>query len=234
MFMKCVFISGGNCDLGIALCNYFLSNNFNVIVGYHNNSKKYNENEDYIKCDVTNESDIDYIIRYTKNTYGNIDIIINLACLCMDSYFLDKTKDEFMKVLEVNLVGTFLCNQIYSKYIDDGLIINMASTEGIDTYSRYSIDYSASKAGVISISKSISFCTNNRVLCICPNWIDTSSTRSMDYEYLNSELNRIGQNRLINIDEFIIGFDKIVNDIFNSGDIYRIDIKGDRLWVEKM
>lgn len=234
MFMKCVLIIGGNCDIGIALTNYFLNNNYNVVVGYHNNDVKNNKNVEYIKCDVTNSNDIENIIKKTKNTYGNIDIIINLACLCMDNNFLEKTKEEFMKVLEVNLVGTFLCNQIYSKYIDNGLIINMSSTDGIDTYSKYSIDYSASKAGIISISKSISICTNNKVLCICPNWIDTSSTRSMDKDYLDSELIRIGQSRLIKIDEFISGFDKIINDKFNSGDTYRIDIKGDKLWVEKM
>jgi len=232
--MKCVLIIGGNCDIGIALTNYFLNNNYNVVVGYHNNDVKNNKNVEYIKCDVTNSNDIDNIISKTKEIYGNIDIIINLACLCMDNNFLEKTKEEFMKVLEVNLVGTFLCNQIYSKYIDNGLIINMSSTDGIDTYSKYSIDYSASKAGVISISKSISLCTNNKVLCICPNWIDTSSTRSMDKDYLDSELNRIGQSRLISIDEFISGFDKIIKDKFNSGDTYRIDIKGDKLWVEKM
>ena len=232
--MKCVLIIGGNCDIGIALTNYFLNNNYNVVVGYHNNDVKNNKNVEYIKCDVTNSNDIENIIKKTKNTYGNIDIIINLACLCMDNNFLEKTKEEFMKVLEVNLVGTFLCDQIYSKYIDNGLIINMSSTDGIDTYSKYSIDYSASKAGIISISKSISICTNNKVLCICPNWIDTSSTRSMDKDYLDSELIRIGQSRLIKIDEFISGFDKIINDKFNSGDTYRIDIKGDKLWVEKM
>ena len=232
--MKCVLIIGGNCDIGVAIVNYFLCRDYNVIVGYHNNVIKYHDNVEYIKCDVTCENDIDSIINKCNNTYGNIDIIINLACLCMDNEFLNKSKEEFMRVLEVNLVGTFLCNQIYSKYINDGLIINIASTDGIDTYSKYSIDYSASKAGVISISKSISLCTGNKILCICPNWIDTSSTKNMDNEYLNSELIRIGQSRLISIDEFIFGFDKIINNKFNSGDTYRIDIKGDKLWVEKI
>ena len=77
-------------------------------------------------------------------------------------------------------------------------------------------------------------CTSNRVLCICPNWIDSNSTRSMNKEYLESELIRIGQSRLITLDEFVYGFDKIINSKFNSGDIFRIDIKGDKLWVERM
>ena len=233
MFMKSVLIIGGNCDIGKLLVDYFLSKKYNVVVGYHNN-KEEREEVKYIKCDILCEDDIENIVNTTKEIYGNIDMIINLSCIYMDNDFLSKTKEEFMSVLEVNLVGTFLCNKIYSKYIDNGIIVNMASTDGIDTYSRYSIDYSASKAGIINISKSISLATSNKVLCIAPNWIDTSSTNNMDNDYLKSELIRIGQDRLITKEEFVIGFDKIINGDFNSGDIFRIDIKGDKLWVEKM
>lgn len=232
--MKCVLIIGGNCDIGRKLCDYFLDKDYNVVVGYHKDNYEYDKRFKYIKCDVTNTLDIEKIILDTKSMYGNISIIINMACISMDNSFLNKTKEEFMRVLEVNLVGTFLCSQVYSRYIDDGMIINIASTDGIDTCSQYSIDYSSSKAGIINISKSISLGTNNRVLCICPNWIDSNSTRSMNLEYLESELVRIGQSRLITMEEFICGFDKIINSQFNSGDIFRIDIKGDKLWVEKI
>jgi len=232
--MKSVLIIGGNCDIGRCLVKYFLKNNYNVVVGYHNNDYKYLDAVEYIKCDVTDIDSIENIIINTKEKYGNIDIIINLANVCMDNSFLNKTKDEFMRVLEVNLVGTFLCNQIYSRYIDNGLIINMASTDGVDTYSEYSIDYSASKAGIINISKSIALCTKNKVLCVVPNWIDSDSTNSMNEEYLESELLRIEQSRLITLDELINGIDQIINSVFNSGDVFRIDIKGDKLWVEKM
>lgn len=232
--MKNVLIIGGNSDIGKSLVKYYLDKDYNVVVGYHNNIDILDDRVKYIKCDVTNIDSIDNIVKYMIDLYGSIDVMINLACICMDNDFQDKSKDEFMKVLEVNLVGTFLCNQIYCKYIDNGLIINMSSTDGIDTYSRYSIDYSVSKSGIINISKSISMCTNNKILCICPNWMDTSSTRSMDNSYLESELVRIGQSRLIKIDEFIDGYDKIINSKFNSGDIFRIDIKGDKLWLEKM
>ncbi|MBQ2873406.1 MAG: SDR family NAD(P)-dependent oxidoreductase [Bacilli bacterium] len=232
--MRCVLIIGGNSDIGISLANYFISKDYNVVIGYHNDNNKYIDSVKYIKCDVTDTDSIEKIILDTKNMYGNIDIIINLACISMDNSFLNKTKEEFMKVLEVNLVGTFLCNQIYSRYIDDGLIINIASTDGVDTYSEYSIDYSASKSGVINISKSVSLCTKNKILCIAPNWIDSNSTRCMNKEYLESELKRIKQDRLITMDEFILGFDKIINSKFNSGDIFRIDIKDGELWVEKI
>jgi 3-oxoacyl-[acyl-carrier protein] reductase len=155
-----------------------------------------------------------------------------MAAISMDNYFLDKTKEEFMNVLEVNLVGAFLTSKIYSKYIDDGMIVNISSTDGIDTYNEYNIDYATSKCGMINMSKNISMCTNNKVICICPNWIDSDSTRSMDKDYLMNELKRIGQSRLIKIDELNDGIYKIIND--NRDGIYRIDVKGDKLWIEKM
>ena len=157
-----------------------------------------------------------------------------MAAISKDSFFLDKTKKEFMEVLEVNLVGPFISSKIYSKYIDNGLIVNISSTDGIDTYSPYSIDYSASKAGLINITKSISLSTSNKVLCICPNWCDSLSTKSMDKEYLNSELKRIGQSRLITLDELSESIYKIINTKEESGSIFRIDIKDGALWIEKV
>lgn len=220
--------------MGRALSNCFLDNGYRVIVGYHSDDNKYIKNVDYVKCDVTSVHSVDNIIKYVIDVYGNIDIIINLACKCMDNSFLNKTKDELMKELEVNLVGTFLCDQIYSRYVDNGMIINMASTDGIDTYSEYSIGYSASKAGIINMSKSVALSTKNKVLCIVPNWVETSSTTSMNEVYLKDELKRIGQSRLIKLKEFVVAFDRIINSDFDSGDVFKIDIKEDELWVEKI
>lgn len=232
--MKCVLIVGGSCDIGLMLSKYFKNLGYNVVIGYNNDSNRYIDDIEYVKCDITNPDNIDSVINGIKDKYGNIDVVVNLSCVCMDNSFLNKTKDEFMRVLEVNLVGTFSLNQIYSRYIDNGLIINMGSTDGIDTYNEYNIDYSVSKNGIIFLSKIIAGYTSNRVLCLCPNWVDTKSTRSMNKEFLDSELKRIHQDRLISLSELESAFDKLINSEFNSGDSYRIDIKGSKLWIEKI
>lgn len=232
--MKSVLIIGGNCDIGKSLSEYFLDKDYMVVIGCHNDCNEYFKDVKYFKCDVTDINSIDKLINDTKKICGSVDILINLACICMDNSFLNKTKEEFLRELEVNLVGTFLCNQAYSRYIDNGLIINFASTDGIDTYNEYSMGYSASKAGIINLSKSVSLSTSNKVLCIVPNWVESSSTLSMSQEYLVSELRRIKQSRLITLNELVDGFDKIINSQFNSGDIFRIDVKEDNLWVEKI
>lgn len=228
-----VLIVGGSSDIGKSLASYLVNLGYKVIVSYCNHYCTIDDVE-VIKCDIKNEYEIEDMFKYIIDKYESIDILINLASISLDNSFLSKTKNEFMEVLEVNLVGTFLCNQIYSKYMNNGLIINMSSTDGIDTGSIYSIDYSASKAGIINMSHNISLATNNKVLCVCPNWIDSESTRDMDMEYLDSELKRIGQSRLITISELVDGIYKIINMNSDSGSVFRIDVKDDKLWIEKI
>ena len=228
-----VLIIGGSSDIGIELSKLFILKGYNVVSTYNSHEFKL-DGVDTIKCDIRNEWEIDNTIKYCIDKYEKVDILINMASISMDNYFLDKSKEEFMRVLEVNLVGTFLCNKIYSKYIDDGIIVNIGSTDGIDTYNEYDMDYAASKAGIINITKSISRCTNNKVLCICPNWIDSNTTKDMDNNYLINELKRIGQSRLISINEVINSIFDIINMDNKSGTIYRIDIREDKLWIEEM
>jgi len=227
-----VLIVGGSSDIGKGLANYLSKKGYNVIITYHINKDKL-DNIEFIKCDIKDETSINDTIKYIINKYGTINIMINMASISIDNYFLDKTKKEFMDVLEVNLVGTFLLNKVYCKYISNGMIINIASTDGIDTGSIYNIDYSASKAGIINMTKILQNATSNDIICVAPNWIDSESTKSMDETYLKNELKRINQSRLITIDEL----NKSIYEIINTKSkerIYRIDIKEDKLWIEKI
>ena len=231
--MESILIIGGSSDIGINLAISLKNKGYNVLVGYYKNKIDI-LGIDSCKCDVRLEDDIVNIIEYGISLYGKIDVLINLASINMDNSYLNKTKSEFMNVLEVNLVGMFLCNQIYSRYFSDGLIINMSSTDGIDTYSEYSIDYAVSKAGIICMSKNVSMCTNNRVVCLCPNWIDSNSTRGMDEIYLRNELKRIGQSILIKIYEIISVIEDVINFKYDRVNLIIIDVKDDKLWIEKI
>ena len=228
-----VLIIGGSTDIGISLAKYLTRFNYNVIVTYNNHMIN-DDSIKSIKCDITNENEIEKTLSYVINNYGNIDILINMAAICIDGEYNLLSKEDFMNVLDVNLVGAFLLSKIYSKYISDGLIINISSTDGIDTYSPYSMFYSASKAGLINLTKSMSLALSNKVLCVAPNWIDSATTRGMNPEYLNSELARIKQSRLITLDEFNDGIYKIINSDNDTGSVFRMDIRDDKIWIEKI
>ena len=224
-----VLIVGGSSDIGISLAKYLRDKNNQVIITYNSNKIDLTD-IDIVHCDVTNEEEIDKIIK----DLGRIDCLINMAAISRDNLLLDSSKTDFMDTLEVNLVGSYLTSKIYSKYNNNGMIINIASTDGIDTFNEYNMFYAVSKAGLIHLTKSLSVSTDNIVYCICPNWINSNSTREIDKDYLDNELKRIRQNRLIEIDELSESIYRIINMNEESGTIFRIDIKGDKLWIEKV
>lgn len=175
---------------------------------------------DYYKLDLSNESEINSFCNSIKNKYKNIDILINNAALSMDCEFEDKTKEEFMKVLEVNLVGPFLLIKNLYTILDGGIIINISSTDGINTYQTLNIDYSASKAALINLTKSLALKLENiKIYALCPNWVNTESIREMDQEYLKNELKRIGQYKLIEPNQVADKVIEIINSNIKSGSI---------------
>ena len=112
----------------------------------------------------------------------DIEILINNAAKSLDNYIEDKSYNEFMNVVSVNLGGTYLmCKCAKSaKYI-----INVSSRDGIDTYNPISLDYSSSKAGIINLSMNLSlYYKDKKIYCVCPNWINTESVLNMNPEYL--------------------------------------------------
>ena len=175
---------------------------------------------DYYKLDLSNESEINSFCNSIKNKYKNIDILINNAALSMDCEFEDKTKEEFMKVLEVNLVGPFLLIKNLYTISDGGIIINISSTDGINTYQTLNMDYSASKAALINLTKSLALKLENiKIYALCPNWVNTESIREMDQEYLKNELKRIGQYKLIEPNQVADKVIEIINSNIKSGSI---------------
>ena len=233
--MNCL-ITGARIGIGHELALKLASMNYNLMITYYTNQKLCEKlrkdiiNNYNVKCiikrlDLKDEDNIKEVVNEFKNEFGSLDILVNNASCSMDNLISDKTKKEFMHNLEVNVVGTFLMCKYASKIMNDGLIINMASTDGIDTYSIYNIDYSVSKAGIIQLTKSLSLILKDiRVIAVAPNWVDTESTKEMNLEYLQSELQRIGQKKLIKVDTVV---NKIIHIIVDknilSGEIIRID-----------
>ena len=142
---------------------------------------------------------LDYII----NKYSKIDILINNAAISKDSLIDDKNKETFMKILGVNLIGTFLVTKYASKHMkNDSCIINISSTDAIDTNYIYGMEYDASKAGVISISSNFAKALSPvRVNTICPGWINTDMNKNMDKKFKENEESKILLKRFANPEE---------------------------------
>ena len=212
---KTYIITGSYQGLGKTIASMLESLGANVIKVYHNNSIS-----DGYKCDITNEEEVKKLF----SSYKNIDGVVNCATLSIDNNIIDKTIEEFMDVVKVNLGGTFLIDKYASLNMNDGVVVNISSLDGIDTYSSYSMDYSSAKAGVINLTKNFSKTDlNNKYVAIAPAWIDTEEVLKMEKHYLEDEMHKHGQKELLkkeDVSKRII--DLLVNKNFISGDVIRM------------
>ena len=222
--MKVALITGASKGIGYTLSNILVSNGYKVI-GIYNSTNVFSDVIDYQKCDISNEEEVVKLFNYIKNKYGALDILVNLAALSIDDDIYEKNAIDFMKVLSVNLVGTFLMCKYASKIMNDGVIVNVSSTNGFDTYTPISMDYDASKAGVDNLTKNLAMrFTNIKVCGIAPNWVDTDTTLSIDSNYLNMEMKRIGQKKLIKKEKVCEKIIEIIeNKDIKSGTIIRME-----------
>jgi len=218
-----ILITGASKGIGLALANIMHEYGATVI-GLYNNTKIEDVLFETYKCDLCNEEDIKNLIKYVKNKHEKIDVLVNCAALSIDDDIYEKTKEDFMKVLEVNLVGTFLMCKYVSLEMDRGVIINVSSTNAQDTYTPISMDYDASKAGVENLTKNLALRFSNLKICaLAPNWVATESVLSMDKDYLESELKRVGQSKLLRKEEVALKIiEIIINDDIRSGEIIRM------------
>ena len=136
------------------------------------------------------------MVNTVVDTFGGIDILVNNASVCRDSLLLDKNIKEFKRILDVNLIGTYLMSKYVGKVMleqKNGKIINIASTNAIDTYYPESCDYDASKAGVISLTHNFAreLAPLISVNCICPGWVKTDMNKELSYEQINEEKKKI-------------------------------------------
>ncbi len=208
---KNVIITGATGGLGEALAKTFAGNHYNLILTYCNNElkalelkkeleAKYKISVDFYKLDLALESNINDVCNQIINKYDNIDCLINNAAIAIDNEIEKKSGNEFTKVVNVNLIGTFLMMKNISKLMlknKCGCIINIASTNGIDTQNTYSMDYDASKAGIISLTYNFAdlLAPDIRVNVIAPGWINTQPVLEMDPNIIKEEQDKILLNR---------------------------------------
>lgn len=211
---KVVLITGGSKGIGKSTCIKFASMGYNVVFNYNTSLDEalklendiidnYNVDCLAIKCDLSNEQEIMNMVEIVKSKYNNIDVLVNNAGIAIDSILEDKTKDNFIKTLDVNLIAPFILSREMAKIMTNGSIINVSSTNGIDTYYPYSLDYDASKAGLISLTNNLSqiYAPNIRVNAVAPGWVMTDMNKELDEEYIKEESDKILLNRFATPEE---------------------------------
>lgn len=239
---KVVLVTGGAQGIGKAIVLELAKNHYDVVINYLTSNKAATLLEEEIKknydvrvmtiqADVSKEEEVDAMISLIEEKWGGVDILINNAAVDLSNLFHLKTADEFRKTLDVNVVGAFNCSKrVYRHMLDQeyGRIINISSTNGINTYYPMCIDYDASKAALISLTHNLAFEYGPyiNVNAIAPGFIGTDNELDgYDEEFLKEEQEKIMVNRYGKPEEVAYLVKFLISDEANfiNNTIIRID-----------
>jgi NAD(P)-dependent dehydrogenase (short-subunit alcohol dehydrogenase family) len=182
-------VTGGCSGIGLATVRRFVEEGAKVVIGDLNATRGAEVVEElggadvatFVEVDVTSKDQVDALFKTAKDTYGSVDIAFNNAGISPpeDDSILDTDLDAWRKVQEVNLTSVYLCCKAALAYMLEqkrGSIINTASFVAVMGAATSQISYSASKGGVLSLSRElgVQFARQGiRVNALCPGPVNT-------------------------------------------------------------
>ena len=204
---KNVLITGGTRGIGEAISREFAIKGYDIIINYINSNEKaqnlkqelekeYNIKVLPIQTDISNEIEIKNMVDIAIKEFGGIDVLVNNAGIVIDREFEDRTVEDWKKTLDINLIAPFVLTKLVGKEMmkqKSGAIINISSTNGLNTYYPTSVDYDASKSGLISLTydSAVQFAPYVRVNCVAPGWVNTEMNKELPEDFVKEETERI-------------------------------------------
>ena len=204
---KKALITGASGGIGKEIAKVLIEHNAEVCISGRNHEelnalkKSLGKKCHVVTCDLSKKDEIIELIKKADEFMGYIDILVNNAGITKDNIFLRMSENEWEDVLNVNLNSTFKILKLITKGMVKrkfGRIINISSVVGV-TGGAGQVNYSASKAGLIGLTKSLSqeIATRNiTVNCIAPGFIETPMTEKLDDKRKDAILNSIPMNRI--------------------------------------
>lgn len=198
--MRTAIITGASRGIGRATAKLFATRGYNTVICYNNSVEAADalceelKREGLLavtyKVDVSRSCEVTKLFQDTYDQFGSIDVLVNNAGVCSFGLLTDITDDEFDRVNGINYNGTFYCSREAVKYMlkeHKGSIVNVSSMWGISGSSCESV-YSASKAAVIGLTKSLAKelgPSGIRVNCVAPGVIATEMNATLSDDTMN-------------------------------------------------
>ena len=208
---KTVFVTGGSRGIGKEVALKFAENGYNVVINYVSSNtdvealKSEFEGKGVkaliMQADVTDKTAIEELVKKAIEKFGAIDVLVNNAGITRDNLLMRMSEEEFDKVIEINLKGTYIVTKAVTKYMmkkRKGSIINLSSVVGV-AGNAGQCNYAASKAGIIGFTKSIAkelASRNIRSNAVAPGFIETDMTAVLSDEIKENIHNQIPLKRM--------------------------------------
>jgi 3-oxoacyl-[acyl-carrier protein] reductase len=199
---KTVIITGSARGIGKIIAEKFASMGANVVISdieldqAEATAGEIGGSSFGVKANVTEQEDIDSLFERAKKEFGQIDIVVNNAGITRDTLMIRMSEKDWDMVLDINLKGSFLVTKTAAKYMMKqryGRIVNISSVVGL-TGNAGQANYSASKAGMIGLTKSAAKELGGRgitVNAIAPGFIATDMTENLPQEAKEGFLGRV-------------------------------------------
>jgi NAD(P)-dependent dehydrogenase (short-subunit alcohol dehydrogenase family) len=180
---KIAVITGAGSGMGRASCKVFVREGAKIVAadisgGEKDTASQLGANVLPVHCDVTQEADVEAMIRTAVEEFGRVDAVLNVAGIAGAAMLADVTMEHYDRFMEVDLRGVFLGTKHGIRAMiktGGGAIVNWSSLAGLGASPATSV-YSAAKAGVISFTKAAAVEYGSRGIranCICPGFIHT-------------------------------------------------------------
>ena len=191
---KTAVVTGGSRGLGRAICLELAAGGANLVFCFAGNEAAAQETAqacralgadvDYLRCNVADSTQVKELMETAVQRFGRIDILVNNAGITRDGLMLTMKESDFDQVVETNLKGTFLCMKAVARQMTKqryGRIINLSSVVGLHGNAGQ-VNYAASKAGVIGMTKSLAKELASRgvtVNAVAPGFMETDMTAAL-------------------------------------------------------
>ena len=208
---KTVFVTGASRGIGKEVALKFADKGYNIVINYVSSKTNVEElKEEFEKkgvkalimqADVTNKEAIEELVKKAIEEFGQIDVLVNNAGITKDNLLMRMSEEEFDKVIEINLKGTYIVTKAVTKYMmkkRKGSIINLSSVVGV-AGNAGQCNYAASKAGIIGFTKSVAkelASRNIRANAVAPGFIETDMTAILSDEVKENIHNQIPLKRM--------------------------------------
>lgn len=195
---KCAIVTGSSRGIGKAIAKKLASQGVNIVLNYRSSDEEAleveNELKEYgvevlkVKADISKLNEVEHLIKAAKEKFNKIDIMVNNAGVTIDNLLIRMKEEDFDNVINVNLKGVFNCLKVITPVMlrqRCGAIINISSVVGL-TGNAGQVNYAASKAGVIGMTKSLAKELGSRgitVNAVAPGFIETDMTHDLNEEY---------------------------------------------------
>ena len=191
---KCAIVTGAAKGIGKSIALKLASLGANIVLNYRSSEKEAAEVADEIKelgvevltvkADISKLDEVEGLVKAAKEKFGSVDIMVNNAGITKDTLILRMTEEDFDSVIDVNLKGVFNCMKAITPVMvrqKQGKIISISSVVGI-AGNAGQVNYSASKAGIIGMTKSLAKELGSRginVNAVAPGFIETDMTSTL-------------------------------------------------------